>query len=75
MVTLGFGRCELVSEDVPSSRLLGAARLWVSCLVGGIVRGVGVECKLACGSVAVGGGLGVIQVEYRRKAVPHTALG
>ena len=35
MVTLGFGRCELVSEDVPSSRLLGAARLW------GVVLGRG----------------------------------
>ena len=38
------------------------------------MRGVGVECKLVCGSIAVGGGLGVIQVEYRRKAVPAEIL-
>ena len=38
----GFGRCELVSKDVPGSKLLGAARLW------GVVLGRG-----NCGEVLV----------------------
>lgn len=62
MVTRGFGRCELVSGDVPCSRLSGAARLWGEVLGTGIL-GVCMECKLVCGRLrAVGwvlsGGVG-----------------